>query len=214
MLGWADEIRSLGVRANAETATDAARAVELGAEGIGLCRTEHMFFDPHRIRSVREMILADDTPPVGLAAFAAAAIAKSDPVKTGIQGFIYDLRTAVLPFVFIFNLELLMISGVKANGEIIWIDDFLKIGWICLASLVAIFAFASALQGYFADECNWGERGVLMAVCIVSFRPSLVTEFTGGSRVLVQLAAMAVFAGLYFYQKKRKVAPEAVPGMA
>ncbi|MEE9240379.1 MAG: TRAP transporter permease [bacterium] len=159
-------------------------------------------------------ILADDTPPVGLAAFAASAIAKSDPVRTGIQGFIYDLRTAILPFVFIFNLELLMIGGVKANGEIIWINDVFRIGWICFASLVAIFAFASALQGYFADDCNWGERGVLFAVCVAAFRPSLVTEFTGGARILVQLAAVAIFVGLYLYQKKRRLTAEAVAGIA
>ncbi|MFC2150683.1 TRAP transporter permease, partial [Calditrichota bacterium] len=53
-------------------------------------------------------ILADDTPPVGLAAYAAAAIAKSDPIQTGIQGFMYDIRTAILPFMFIFNFELIL----------------------------------------------------------------------------------------------------------
>ena len=55
-------------------------------------------------------ILADDTPPVGLAAYAAAAISKGDPIRTGVQGFIYDIRTAVLPFLFIFNTQLLMIG--------------------------------------------------------------------------------------------------------
>jgi pyruvate,orthophosphate dikinase len=58
-MGWADEIRSMGVRANAETPRDAETAVRFGAEGIGLCRTEHMFFDPERIMHVRAMILAD-----------------------------------------------------------------------------------------------------------------------------------------------------------
>ena len=53
-------------------------------------------------------ILADDTPPVGLAAYAAAAIAKSDPIATGIQGFMYDIRTAILPFMFIFNSDLIL----------------------------------------------------------------------------------------------------------
>ncbi|MBX2806727.1 MAG: TRAP transporter permease, partial [Hyphomicrobiales bacterium] len=53
-------------------------------------------------------ILADDTPPVGLAAFAAAAISGGDPIKTGVQGFMYDIRTALLPFLFIFNTELLL----------------------------------------------------------------------------------------------------------
>ena len=60
LMGWADKARKLGVRANADTPNDARVAVKFGAEGIGLCRTEHMFFDEDRIRAVREMILADD----------------------------------------------------------------------------------------------------------------------------------------------------------
>ncbi len=60
LIGWADKVRKLGVRANADTPTDAKAAVRFGAEGIGLCRTEHMFFDEDRIQAVREMILADD----------------------------------------------------------------------------------------------------------------------------------------------------------
>ena len=60
LIGWADKVRRLGVRANADTPTDAKTAVRFGAEGIGLCRTEHMFFESDRIQAVREMILADD----------------------------------------------------------------------------------------------------------------------------------------------------------
>lgn len=60
LMGWADKARTLGVRANADTPADARIAVRFGAEGIGLCRTEHMFFDEDRIQAVREMILADD----------------------------------------------------------------------------------------------------------------------------------------------------------
>jgi pyruvate, orthophosphate dikinase len=60
LMAWADEARSMGVRANADTPTDAKTARRFGAEGIGLCRTEHMFFDADRIVAVREMILADD----------------------------------------------------------------------------------------------------------------------------------------------------------
>jgi pyruvate,orthophosphate dikinase len=60
LMGWADDVRKLGVRANADTPNDARVALKFGAEGIGLCRTEHMFFDENRIRAVREMILADD----------------------------------------------------------------------------------------------------------------------------------------------------------
>ncbi|HZD91990.1 MAG TPA: pyruvate, phosphate dikinase, partial [Pseudolabrys sp.] len=60
LIAWADKVRKLGVRANADTPADAKAAVRFGAEGIGLCRTEHMFFDEGRIQAVREMILADD----------------------------------------------------------------------------------------------------------------------------------------------------------
>ena len=60
LLGWADEARQLSVRANADTPADAAKARELGAQGIGLCRTEHMFFEGNRIQAMREMIMASD----------------------------------------------------------------------------------------------------------------------------------------------------------
>ena len=60
LMGWADDIRTMGIRTNAETPPEVARARKLGAEGIGLCRTEHMFFDPQRIFLVRKMILAQD----------------------------------------------------------------------------------------------------------------------------------------------------------
>jgi pyruvate,orthophosphate dikinase len=77
LMGWVDRFRTLKVRANAETPTDAATAVKFGAEGIGLCRTEHMFFDPARIIAVREMILAKD------AQGRRAALAKIAPMQRG-----------------------------------------------------------------------------------------------------------------------------------
>ncbi|HLI21021.1 MAG TPA: pyruvate, phosphate dikinase, partial [Stellaceae bacterium] len=60
LMEWADKVRKMGVRANADTPTDAKNARRFGAEGIGLCRTEHMFFDGNRIAAVREMIMADN----------------------------------------------------------------------------------------------------------------------------------------------------------
>ena len=60
LMAWADEVRELKIRTNAETPTDAAQAIQFGAEGIGLCRTEHMFFDEERILAVRKMILANN----------------------------------------------------------------------------------------------------------------------------------------------------------
>jgi pyruvate,orthophosphate dikinase len=77
VMKWADELRSLKVRANADTPADARAAIKFGAEGIGLCRTEHMFFDEDRIRAVREMILAEDE------AARRAALAKLLPMQRG-----------------------------------------------------------------------------------------------------------------------------------
>jgi len=149
-------------------------------------------------------ILADDTPPVGLAAYAGAAIAQSDPIKTGIQGFTYDLRTAILPFVFIFNTELLMIGGVAPNGDIIWLDNIGLLAWVFVVSLFAMFAFASFMQGFFADDCNWLERGLLLALSLLMFRPALVTDSVDVPRQLIQALALAAFAGLYLHQKRRR----------
>jgi pyruvate, orthophosphate dikinase len=67
LMEWADRLRALGVRANADTPADATKARELGAEGIGLCRTEHMFFEGERIQAMREMILANTSAERGRA---------------------------------------------------------------------------------------------------------------------------------------------------
>jgi pyruvate,orthophosphate dikinase len=77
LMGWADAVRRLKVRANADTEADAATAAKFGAEGIGLCRTEHMFFEPDRILAVRQMILAEEKPA------REAALAKLLPMQRG-----------------------------------------------------------------------------------------------------------------------------------
>ena len=75
IMGWADKYRTLKVRTNADTPADAKKARELGAEGIGLCRTEHMFFDPERIAAFREMICSDTVEE------REAALAKIEPMQ-------------------------------------------------------------------------------------------------------------------------------------
>jgi TRAP-type uncharacterized transport system fused permease subunit len=96
-------------------------------------------------------ILADDTPPVGLAAFAAAAISGGDPIKTGIQGFAYDIRTALLPFLFIFNTELLLIDVSVGKA-------FFVFG----VAVVAMMLFASATQGFLFVKNRIWESVVLL----------------------------------------------------
>jgi TRAP transporter 4TM/12TM fusion protein len=106
-------------------------------------------------------ILADDTPPVGLAAFAAAAIARSDPIKTGIQGFTYDIRTAILPFMFIFNTQLLMIG----------IDTWWHLTLTIFSAVVAMLVFAAATQGFWFVKSRIWETVALLLVTFTLFRP-------------------------------------------
>ncbi len=106
-------------------------------------------------------ILADDTPPVGLAAFAAAGISGGDPIRTGIQGFTYDIRTAILPFIFIFNNELLMIG----------ISGWLHLTIIIVGAVVAMLLFAAATQGWFLTKNRWWETAALLLIAFTLFRP-------------------------------------------
>ena len=106
-------------------------------------------------------IMADITPPVGLAAFAAAAISREDPIATGIQGALYSLRTAILPFVFIFNPSILLI-GVES-----WAD----LAVVVAINLAAILLFSAATMNYFATRSRLWESAVLLVVCFALFRP-------------------------------------------
>ena len=111
-------------------------------------------------------ILADDTPPVGLAAFAAAGISGGDPIKTGIQGFIYDIRTAILPFMFIFNTKLLMIG----------VDHWYELIVVVVSAILAMLAFAAGTQGYFLVKCRIWETVCLLLVALILFRPGIVWD--------------------------------------
>jgi len=105
-------------------------------------------------------IMADVTPPVGLASFAAAAVSKGDPIRTGFQAFYYSLRTAALPFLFIFNTDLLLIDVTWLQGIFIF----------CVAT-VAMLIFAAALQGYFFTRSRWYESIALVLIAFTLFRP-------------------------------------------
>jgi len=139
-------------------------------------------------------ILADDTPPVGLAAYAAAAIAKSDPIKTGIQGFLYDIRTAALPFMFIFNTEILLIG----------INSFWEAIFIFVMTCLGTCAFAGATQGWFIAKNRWYDFLALMLVCGMMFRPYFFANLIGiEERHLSYLMGAALFGAIYAVQKLR-----------
>lgn len=105
-------------------------------------------------------IMADVTPPVGLASFAAAAVSGGDPLRTGFQAFYYSLRTAALPFLFIFNTDLLLI-------EVNWLQGMV----IFVIATIAMLIFAAGTQGYFLVRSRWYESLLLLLVAFTLFRP-------------------------------------------
>jgi len=139
-------------------------------------------------------ILADDTPPVGLAAYAAAAIAKSDPIRTGIQGFTYDIRTAILPFMFVFNSDLLLI-GITS----LWHVAFIFVTGVC-----AMFAFASLTQNYFIVKNRIYESVLLAAIVLMGLRPQIFMEYLHfGNKVVWPLIGVGLIGFLYLIQLPR-----------
>jgi len=109
-------------------------------------------------------LMADVTPPVGLASYAAAAISGGDPLKTGLQAFWYSLRTGILPIVFLFNHELLLI-GI----ENVWHGLL-----VIITSLIGILVFTSATQGWFINKLRWYEIIVFLFISISLLAPEFV----------------------------------------
>src|SRR3546814_242135 len=107
-------------------------------------------------------LMADVTPPVGLASFAGAAIAREDPIKTGIQAFIYESRTIVLPFMFIFNTKLLLIG----------IEGPLDLVLTLVTGIGAGLLVAAAMQGWFWTRSRLWESAALLLVAFTLFRPA------------------------------------------
>ena len=149
-------------------------------------------------------ILADDTPPVGLAAYAAAAIAKSPPIATGLQGFMYDIRTAILPFMFIFNSDLIL-HNINS-----WPQGILIFIMACLGN----FAFASATQGWYFTRVKIWEVPIFLMATLVLMRPDLIASWVGlphDQRYWTYLIGLGIMGLLYLMQKPRIGKAEPVP---
>lgn len=139
-------------------------------------------------------ILADDTPPVGLASYAAAALARSDPIKTGIQGFMYDIRTSILPFMFIFNSDLIL-HNINS-----WPLGIL----IFIMACVGTCAFASATQGWFLMKNKWYDLFILLGVSLIMFRPGLLAELLSlPNKYLAYPIGLLILGAFYMLQKMR-----------
>ncbi|WP_415290655.1 TRAP transporter permease [Candidatus Pelagibacter sp. Uisw_136] len=109
-------------------------------------------------------LMADVTPPVGLASYAAAAISGGDPLKTGLQAFWYSLRTGILPIVFLFNHELLLI-GI----ENVWHGLL-----VIITSLIGILVFTSATQAWFINRLRWYEIIIFLLISISLLAPEFI----------------------------------------
>lgn len=163
-------------------------------------------------------ILADDTPPVGLAAYAASAVAGSNPIKTGIQGFTYDMRTAILPFIFLFNTDLLLIEGVKEGmspmspSSWLWIDNWFFNIYTFLISCLAMFSFIAAVMGWFITKLSWVERILMLLICFSLFRCDFLAGLFKVSpkqwMVLPPLAVLAILSLFQLLQKNRHATNE------
>ena len=143
-------------------------------------------------------ILADDTPPVGLAAYAASAIASSEPIPTGIQGFLYDIRTSIIAFMFVFNPDLIL------HG----IDSLPRALMIFSMALVAIASFENFAQGWCLTKNKWYEIPFFLAASFVLFYPGSVASIFGvvdERKYLFYIPGLFIYATAIGMQKLRLV---------
>ncbi len=120
-------------------------------------------------------IMADVTPPVGLASFAAAAISGGSPIKTGVTAFYYSLRTAILPFLFIFNTDLLLIDVSWAKGLLVFVT-----------ATIGIMAFTAASMNFFFTKNKAWETAALLLAAFTLFRPDFFMEYVSPTARSVQ----------------------------
>ncbi len=128
-------------------------------------------------------ILADDTPPVGVAAYAAAAIARSEPIRTGLYGFKFDLGAFLLPFMFVYNPEFLLIDTT-------WYQALL----VAATSLFGIYCFSAVIQQWLFTRMKIWEQVILLVVALSMIWPTWYTDILG----------LAIFLVIYFHQKAVK----------
>lgn len=126
-------------------------------------------------------ILADGTPPVCVAAYAAAGIAGSDPLKTGVNAFKLDMRTFLLPFMFITAPAMLLIN-----------TTVIEAGWIFISASIGMYALAASMQGFLLTDLKWHERIILFASAVALVKPGLITDILG----------LIGFGVIYYLQRK------------
>lgn len=120
-------------------------------------------------------IVADDTPPVAVAAYAAAGLAGGDPFRTGLQAFKFELRTFLLPFMFVYSPQMLLINTTAP-----------EVLWLTLTASIGMYAFSACIQQQFLLETTWLEGLLLLAAALLLIKPGLYTDMVGfGALALV-----------------------------
>ena len=141
-------------------------------------------------------ILADDTPPVGLAAYAASAIAGSPPVPTGIQGFLYDIRTSVIAFMMIFNTDIILFNITSWSYAIL----------VLIMTLTGMSSFCNLTQGFCITRNRWYDSIFFLLAAIILFQPRVFIGLLNlqSSRIyIIYLAGVLLYAAGILLQKSR-----------
>lgn len=133
-------------------------------------------------------VLADDTPPINLPAYATAGIAKAGPVRTGIQGFKYDSAAILLPFMFTLNPTILLLTDVTWNQMV----------WAIITATIGMIAFASFIQNWFIKKYYWFERVLALVTALLFIQNNLFTDMLGVVILLVILLSQ-----LFLFKNKR-----------
>ncbi|MGM8216132.1 TRAP transporter permease [Bacillaceae bacterium W0354] len=132
-------------------------------------------------------ILADDTPPINLPAYATAGIAKAGPVRTGIQGFKFDSAALLLPFMFALNPTILFLTDA----------NWLQVVWAIITATVGMIAFASFIQNWLIIKYRWWERIVALIIALMFIQVSWVTD-------VIAIVALLVLVAFQYYKKNSK----------
>ena len=130
-------------------------------------------------------LMADVTPPVGLASFAASAISRADPVRTGVQAFRYEMRTAILPLIFIFNHQLLLIG----------VPNWWTLVLVVTMSLIGMLMFVSVTQQIFISRSRIWETAILLVACFMLFLPGQVMDRIAPATIDTPASEVIDFAG-------------------
>lgn len=141
-------------------------------------------------------ILADDTPPVGLAAYAASAIAESDPIPTGIQGFLYDIRTSVIAFMMIFNPDIIL-HNINS-----WPQGII----VFAMTLLAMAAFTNLAQGFCISRNKWYEMPLFLLAALILFHPGMFAStlhIDFSNRYYIYIVGIIIYSAVILTQKIR-----------